>query len=38
LIVPTPDGADSGFMALDPLTLLGLSLFGMAGRARRKIH
>jgi hypothetical protein len=37
---PTADGADSGFMALDPLTLLGLGLFGVAvrRRARAKIH
>ena len=29
---PTADGASSGFMALDPLTLLGLGLFGIAVR------
>jgi len=33
---PTATGADSGFMALDPLTLLGLGLFGVAVRRWRQ--
>ena len=37
---PKADGAASGFMAIDPLTLLGLGLFGVAARrrSRAKIH
>jgi hypothetical protein len=33
---PQADGADSGFMAIDPLTLLGLGLFGAAARRRSR--
>jgi len=33
---PKAEGADSGFMAIDPLTLLGLGLFGAAARRRSR--
>jgi hypothetical protein len=33
---PTANGASSGFMAIDPLTVLGLGLFGVAVRRRSR--
>jgi hypothetical protein len=33
---PDPDGADSGFMAIDPLTLFGLAGFGVLAWSRRR--
>lgn len=38
-VEPTATGANSGFMALDPVTLLGLGLFGAAARRKgRALH
>ena len=34
---PSASGANAGFMAADPLTLLGLGLFGLAARRRARL-
>ena len=38
VVTPSPSGADSGFMAVDPLTLLGLGGIAAMAFARRRRH